>query len=87
MKVDVANNIPLGFKAITPSDSDTIDPNYSEGIIATTTGGAAVINCKDGSADITITLTADVPFYADIKQVKLTGTAATGIHGIKLTDK
>jgi hypothetical protein len=83
--VNILNNIHRGYQTITPSDTDAIDPNYSEGFLVSV-AGTVRFDCKDASADVTLTFAIGDVWYADLRRVYATGTTATVI-GIKLTNR
>ena len=81
--VKIKNNLHLGYKAITPHDTDPVDKIYSDGFVVTV-GGPVTFNTKDtGGDDLVLTFAAGDVWYVNLNLVKATGTTAT-VFGIRL---
>lgn len=80
--VKILNNIHKGYQTITPSDTIVVNPIYGDGFLVMT-AGTIKFNCKDISADVTLTFAIGDVWYADLNLVYATGTTATML-GIRL---
>ena len=74
--VKVINNIHKGYQTITPSDTVVVPVEYSDGFLIIT-AGTIKFNCKDISADVTLTFAIGDWWLADLNLVYATGTTAT----------
>lgn len=66
--------------SVTPSDSAVVSPPYRSFMVAAA-GNVSVV-AADDTTPVTVYVAAGVPIPIEVKQVRATGTTATGIVGI-----
>ena len=81
--VKIKNNVHLGYKAITPSDTVVVPAPHNDGFVVTV-AGTVTFNTPDTSGDnLVLTFAAGDVWYVNLKLVLATGTTAT-VFGIRL---
>lgn len=82
----IENFAPRGFSAvITPSDTADVDQQYAEGVDVGGSGDIA-FEMQDGT-NHTMTFTAGDQYACHFRKILATGTTATNIKGIRISQQ